>query len=107
MNDAQIAEASRLFGLLAEPARLYLLRALMEGPSSVTGLVEATGMKQGNVSKHLGVLLTSRFVKRERQGNFAVYEIADPSVYRLCELMCCRIQEDAERQVEVMTLREG
>jgi DNA-binding transcriptional ArsR family regulator len=107
MNDAQIAEASRLFGMLAEPARLYLLRALMEGPSSVTGLVEATGMKQGNVSKHLGVLLTSRFVRRQRQGNFAVYEIADPSLYALCELMCCRIQQDAERQAEAMSQTAG
>lgn len=98
MSDSQIEEAARLFGLLAEPARLILLRALMAGPSNVGQLVKSTGMKQGNVSKHLGILLGSRFVDRRREGNFVVYGIADPSLYQLCDLMCRRIEADAFAQ---------
>jgi DNA-binding transcriptional ArsR family regulator len=60
-------ESARLFGILAEASRLKLLRALMEKPLTVTELMEATGMKQGNVSKHLSVLLNARFVARERE----------------------------------------
>lgn len=102
MSDARLEEAARLFGILSEPSRLKLLRALMEGEKTVSELMEATEMKQGNVSKHLGVLLGARFVGREREGNFARYAIADPRLVDLCELMCCRIDEDARRWSQTM-----
>jgi len=105
MSDAQVEEAARLFSMLAEPARLFLLRALMTGPANVGQLVERTGMKQGNVSKHLGILLGSRFVARRRQGTFVVYEIADPALFQLCELMCNRIQSDALSQAGRLVVR--
>lgn len=98
MTDAQVEEAARLFAMLAEPARLFLLRALMAAPSSVGGLVDATGFKQANVSKHLGVLLASGFVRKRRDGNFAIYEIADPTVFSLCELMCGRIRAESRER---------
>ena len=99
MSDAQVEEAARLFAILSEPSRLKLLRALMAGPLTVTELVEASGMKQGNVSKHLGVLLTARFVAREREGNFARYTIKDPRLFTLCELMCARIADEARSRL--------
>lgn len=95
MSDAQMDEVARLFGILSEPSRLRLLRALMGGAMTVSDLMEATGMKQGNVSKHLGVLLGARFVAREREGNFARYAIADQRLFPLCELMCERVEVDA------------
>ena len=98
MSDHQITEAARLFGLLAEPARLVILRALMSGPANVSELVDRTGLKQGNVSKHLGILLGSRFVDRRREGHFVIYAIADPSLFQLCDLMCRRIESDATTQ---------
>lgn len=100
MSDAQLEETARLFGILADPSRLRLLRALMAEPLTVSALMEATGMKQGNVSKHLGVLLTARFVAREREGNFARYSLADPRLRDLCALMCTRIEEDARQRIK-------
>lgn len=102
MSDAQVHEAARLFAMLAEPTRLFLLRALMPGPKSVTDLIVATGLKQGNASKHLGILMAAGFVRRERDGNFAIYEIADPSVHELCDLMCRRIQQHARQRAELL-----
>jgi len=99
MSDVQIEEVARLFGTLSEPSRLRLLRALMQEPMTVTDLIAATGMKQGNVSKHLGVLLQARFVAREQSGNFARYSIADPRIFSLCELMCARIESDARTRL--------
>lgn len=95
MSDPQLEESARLFGILSESSRLRLLRALMSGPQTVTELMSSTGMKQGNVSKHLGVLLQARFVARERDGNFARYQLADPRLVELCQLMCARIEGDA------------
>jgi len=97
LSDALIEEAARLFGILSEPSRLKLLRALMSGDMNVSELIAATGMKQGNVSKHLSVLLGARFVAREREGNFARYTIADPRLRDLCELMCTRIEENTRQ----------
>ena len=68
----------------------------MAGPQTVTGLVGATGLKQGNVSKHLGVLYGARFVNREKEGTFARYSIADADLFTLCDLMCNRIERDAK-----------
>jgi DNA-binding transcriptional ArsR family regulator len=42
--------------------RLRFLRALMEEPLTVSELMGSTGMKQGNVSKHLGVLVSGSAV---------------------------------------------
>lgn len=97
LSDVHIEEAARMFGILSEPSRLKLLRALMARDMNVSELMEETGMKQGNVSKHLGVLLSARFVSREREGNFARYAIADPRLRDLCELMCARVEESARQ----------
>ena len=65
MSDAQIEEAARLFAVLSDVSRLALLRALMGKTMTVTELIDATGLKQGNVSKHLGALYDARFVAKK------------------------------------------
>ena len=95
LTDTHIDEIARLFGVLAEPARLRILRTLMTGPATVTELVTETEMKQGNVSKHLSVLLRAHFVAREQEGNFARYSIVDPRLKALCTLMCGRVEDEA------------
>ena len=99
LNDGQIEEAARLFATLSEPSRLRLLQLLMRGPMTVTELVEATGMKQGNVSKQLGILYDARLVARNREGNFIRYAIGDEMVFQLCNLACHKIQSDALARV--------
>jgi ArsR family transcriptional regulator len=103
MSDAQIEEAARMFAALAEPTRLRLLRALMSGPHTVTELVETTGLKQGNVSKQLGILLAARFVAKEKEGNFARYSLADPTLYMLCDLVCGRIESLAALHLQSLS----
>ncbi len=107
MSDAQVEEAARLFAVLAEPTRLKLLRALMDRPHTVTELVEATGFKQGNVSKQLGMLLTARFVAKEKEGNFARYSITDPTLQALCTLVCGRIEAAAAEQLRALSSAES
>ena len=68
LTPAQLEIVARLFAALAEPSRLSLLQALQPGPLSVGELMEASGLKQANVSKHLAILYDKRLVKRERDG---------------------------------------
>jgi DNA-binding transcriptional ArsR family regulator len=92
---AMIAER---FKALAEPARLQLLRCLQEQEMSVNELVEATGLGQANVSKHLQLLHTHGFVSRRKEGLYVYYSLADKSVFKLCEIMCGRLEAHVEAQ---------
>ena len=94
MSLAQLEAISRLFGVLSEPSRLMLLQALHGGPRTVSELVKACAMKQANVSKHLGVLHDHRLVKREREGISIRYQIADPMIFSLCNLVCGKMERD-------------
>jgi DNA-binding transcriptional ArsR family regulator len=97
MTAGQVEEAARLFGILADSSRLQLLKALMGGEKTVGELVGASGLGQANVSKHLSVLRAGRFVQSRKLGNFVLYSLADPTVEKLCELMCGRMAREARR----------
>jgi len=86
------------FKALAEPARLRLLSCLRSGERSVNELVEETGFGQANVSKHLQLLHAQGFVSRRKDGLFVYYALADRSVFKLCDIMCGRIEAQLEAQ---------
>lgn len=92
MTADQLALVADRFKVLAEPARLALLQAMMQEERSVGELVEMTGLTQANVSKHLQLLLAHGLVARRKEGLFVHYQIADQSVFQLCELVCTRLE---------------
>jgi ArsR family transcriptional regulator len=99
MTSQQLALVAERFKVLAEPARLQLLQALMPGERSVGDLTTATGLSQANVSKHLQLLLANDLVARRKEGLFAYYHLADESVLQLCNLVCSRLAKSTrERQ---------
>ena len=87
------------FKVLAEPARLSVLNELRGGPRSVSELIEATGLNQANLSKHLQLLHAHGFVARRRDGAFVIYALADRSVFELCDIMCGQLKRRADEQV--------
>jgi DNA-binding transcriptional ArsR family regulator len=91
------------FRVLAEPMRIKLLDELRDGPLSVGELQERVGASQQNVSKHLGVLLNARIVSRSKQGTSALYAIADPGVFELCDLVCGGLRRQVEGLAAVLT----
>lgn len=87
------------FRALGEPARLQILQALRVGEKTVSQLVQETGLAQANASKHLQVLHTLGFLDRRKEGQYVYYRIADEEVFRLCDIMCGRMEtEAAQRQ---------
>lgn len=87
------------FKVLAEAARLSVLNELRAGPRNVSDLIDATGLNQANLSKHLQLLHTHGFVARRRDGAFVIYELADASVFELCDIMCGQLKRRAADQV--------
>ncbi len=96
---------ARRFKVLSEPARLKLLMALQEGEAHVTALIGLSGLTQGNVSKHLGILMSEGIVDRRKEGLNAFYFICDPQIIELCELMCAKLEKEFNRKTQFRQAR--
>jgi DNA-binding transcriptional ArsR family regulator len=88
VREEQLDEIADRFKALAEPARLRILNALRDGERTVGELVEGTGLNQANLSKHLQLLHTLRFVARRKDGLFVRYRLLNNDVFVLCDIMC-------------------
>lgn len=93
------------FRALGEPARLMIMNALRHGEKTVSALVEATGMTTGNVSKHLQVLHAAGFVVREKSGVHVYYGLASNDIFKLCDIVCGRIEADVAQRRRVLSGR--
>jgi DNA-binding transcriptional ArsR family regulator len=102
LGDAQLGAVAELFSVLSESSRLRILQLLQGGELSVGELVEQSGLKQANVSKQLGLLLSAGVISRRQDGNRAIYSIALPLVYDLCELVCRGIAQQAAERAEAL-----
>lgn len=101
-SSEMLRQMSERFRALGEPARLQLLYALRERELSVNELVDETGFGQANVSKHLQVLHSLRFVKRRKSGLFVYYALADRSVLNLCNVVSRRVESQLEAQQRML-----
>jgi len=67
--------AADSFGVLAEPTRRRILDRLRTADSSVTELVDALGLAQPAVSKHLRVLREAGFVSCRTVAQRRIYRV--------------------------------
>ncbi|REJ79096.1 MAG: ArsR family transcriptional regulator [Acidobacteria bacterium] len=101
LSPEAITRVAERFKLLSEPVRLQILHALQDGPLSVNELTESVNTSQPNVSKHLKMLLDAGVLSRERAGNTAFYEIADASIFELCETVCGSLERRMRSEAEI------
>jgi DNA-binding transcriptional ArsR family regulator len=94
LQEAALELIASRFRALAEPVRLKLLRALMEGDQNVSQLVEKVGTGQANVSKHLSILKQAGMIATRREGLATLCSISDPAISQLCEIMCTRLRDE-------------
>lgn len=88
------------FKVLSEVSRLQVLCCLKSGQKNVTEIMAATGLGQANVSKHLKVLTQAGIVSRHPQGVSVYYQIAEPIIFELCDLVCDRIANRLHEQTQ-------
>jgi ArsR family transcriptional regulator len=90
----QIDNVAHRFRLLGEPVRLQLLNLLHEhGEMTVGDLVDATGQRQANVSKHLSRMAEAGLLARRREGVYVHYAVSDPTLSALCLLVSTQLRE--------------
>lgn len=73
---ARAATTSDVFNAIAEPRRRHLIDWLADGERhAVSEMVEALGMAQPDVSKHLGVLKKVGIVTVTKSGQMRLYRL--------------------------------
>lgn len=98
LSSAALAQVADYFKVLSELSRLQVLCALKSGTRNVSEIMEITGLGQANVSKHLKVLAQAGIVRRQPKGVSVYYEIAEPLIFDLCELVCERLADRLHEQ---------
>ncbi|MEC4804495.1 MAG: metalloregulator ArsR/SmtB family transcription factor [Jaaginema sp. PMC 1079.18] len=100
ISNPAFARIAEYFKVLSEVSRLQILCSLKTGAKNVTEIIEVTGLGQANVSKHLKILTQVGMVVRQPQGVSVYYNISDPSIFKLCEIVCkqlsVRLEEEAQ-----------
>src|SRR4026209_2665310 len=69
-------QASALYRLLGDEARLRLLRVLSRERPNVTALTGVLGLARSGVARHRGLLKDAGLVGEERDGGFSYYRLA-------------------------------
>ena len=82
-SEEQAHLAAESFRMLADPTRIKILWALLQGESSVSCLAELVGATPTAVSQHLAKLRLAQLVRGRREGNFIYYSAADEHVHAL------------------------
>jgi ArsR family transcriptional regulator len=103
LTDEALELVARRFAVLAEPMRLRLIQALFAGERNVSDLVAVTGGTQANVSRHLQTLIAANILSRRKEGLQVFYAIADPSIAKLCELVCGSLEKSLSQQAAHLT----
>lgn len=100
LNDHALEIVARRFAVLAEPMRLRLIQALFAGEKSVGELVAATGGTQANISRHLQTLTAAHVLGRRKEGLQVFYRVVDPTIPKLCDLVCGSLEKTLAQQAE-------
>jgi DNA-binding transcriptional ArsR family regulator len=104
-----LAPVADYFKVLSELSRLQVLCSLKSGSKNVTEIVAETGLGQANVSKHLKILAQAGIISRTPQGVSVYYEIVEPFIFDLCELvgdrLSTRLQEQSQQLKPLEVLR--
>ncbi|WP_030160580.1 metalloregulator ArsR/SmtB family transcription factor [Glycomyces sp. NRRL B-16210] len=84
-DDEQARVAADALRMLADPTRLKLMWALLQGEENVACLAELTGARPTAVSQHLAKLRLAGLVNTRREGTFVYYTAADHHIKPLLE----------------------
>ncbi|HEY6972203.1 MAG TPA: metalloregulator ArsR/SmtB family transcription factor [Candidatus Angelobacter sp.] len=107
LNGAMTERVARRFRALSEPMRLRILQALESGEKPVNDIVALLESSQPNISRHLKALCQEGLLERRRKGLKVCYSIADPMVFRLCDLICRSVTEQTRSQLAELDAISG
>jgi len=87
---------------LGNTIRLQIIDILQEGPKPVNEIATIVGAPQPTVSRHLSILRSSGLLAPERRGTEVYYEITNPKVVEVCEMMRSILAERETLQFDLL-----
>jgi DNA-binding transcriptional ArsR family regulator len=82
----ELGPLAKRFKALAHPARLLLLKRLMESERCVSDVEKCLGLSQPNVSQHLRILKDAGIIEGRRERTRVCYRIADDRISRILRI---------------------
>ncbi|MCF7552656.1 metalloregulator ArsR/SmtB family transcription factor [Pseudonocardia sp. WMMC193] len=82
-SEQEVRRAADSLRLLADPTRIKILWALLQGETSVACLAELVGAAPTTVSQHLSKLRLAGLVEGRREGTFIYYTAENAHVRAL------------------------
>jgi DNA-binding transcriptional ArsR family regulator len=89
---------SNLCRTMSHKLRLQIVHLLRDGPMRVQDIADSTGSSQSTISRHLSALRHGGILKTERHKQEIFYQIANPKITAICDLMREVLMEEASRQ---------
>lgn len=89
-NHSECERAVKLLKALAHPARLMIIRTLMENQCNVNSIEKTVGFSQSGVSQHLRILRLSGIIEPKRDGKEICYKIVDPKAVEIVKSLLCQ-----------------
>jgi ArsR family transcriptional regulator len=87
---------------MSSPIRIEIVHVLRDGPLMVNEIARATRFPQATVSRHLGVLRNGGVVAVQRHAQEMIYQIANPKIVEICDLMREVLMEEASRRSKLV-----
>ena len=96
-----LSAVATVLAAMADPVRLRILRLVLECELCVCELVDALGMPQYRVSRHLGALRKARIVTARRRGRWMHYRLAvGPEAARMASQLMGVLESGVRRTPE-------
>lgn len=83
IDKKKLARAVSVLKALSHPARLMILRKLIDNECNVTNLEKCVGLSQSGVSQHLRILRLSGVIEPKRDGKEICYQIVSDDARRI------------------------
>ena len=97
------AELCRAMG---NPLRMEIVHLLRSGSLNVNDIASAVDQHQATVSRNLTVLRNAGILVTRRDGNNVLYQVANPKLVDVCDLMREVLTEQIDERSKIFGLDE-
>ena len=87
---------------MSSAIRIEIVHVLRDGPQRVSEIARITGHSQSMISRHLGVLRNGGIVIAHRHAQDVIYQIANPKIVSICDLMREVLVEEASHRSKLV-----
>jgi len=87
---------------MSSAVRIEIVHVLRDGPQRVSEIARMTGHPQATISRHLSLLRNGGIVIAQHHAQEVIYQIANPKIVDICDLMREVLVEEASRRSKLV-----